>query len=118
MKTYRNICRGLFACVCSILLFASCGSVGSVAGGLNDESYIVLSANRQYVGSKVLVMIDGGSGVEVRVRKDGANAVRRGSRLVVQPGRHQVQVVDEMGKVLFDKEVFVSTRSERKIDLP
>lgn len=117
MRTYRNICCSLFALVCSLLL-ASCGSVGSVSGGLNDESYIVFSANRQYVGSKVSVVIDGANGVEVHVRKDGANAVRRGSRLVVQPGRHQVRVIDQDGKVLFNKEIFVSTRSERKIDLP
>lgn len=118
MLNYRIMCKGLLAGFLFVFMLASCGSVSSLSGGLNDESYVVLAASREFVGRDVILSIDDQEPIRLRVRKDGNNAVRRGERIVIQPGKHRVRVESMEGRLLFDKEIFVSTRNARKIELP
>ena len=45
-----------------LLGLSSCGTTASVAGGLNDEAYLVVASSGKYLGQKVEVLIDEVSG--------------------------------------------------------
>lgn len=96
---------------------ASCGSTASISGGLTDESYVVLTAKKEYVGQTVYLSIDGAEAVPVRLTRDD-NKARKASRITVQPGRHQVSITDQARKQLYRQEIFVSTRNSKLIALP
>lgn len=101
-----------------VLTLSSCGSVASRSGGLNDEAYILVTSGRVFKGEYVLVHIDDLPAQEVKARREGNKAVRRGERLAITPGRHRVAVVDRLGQLLYDKEIFISSRSTKTITIP
>lgn len=102
----------------AMLAVLSCGSVASSSGGLNDEAYILVASGRVFSGKHVLVHIDDLPAQEVKAKRAGNKAVRRGERLVITPGKHRVAVLDRSGQLLFDKEIFVSSRSTKTINIP
>lgn len=100
------------------LLLWSCGAVSSKSGGLSDEAYLLVSATKEYVHTSVLVSIDGNEPIETSVSRDGNMAVRKGQRIAIAPGKHHIMVQNKRGTLLFDKQIFVSTRNTKTIVLP
>lgn len=115
MKRYI---QRLFASLSVILLTLSCGTVGSKSGGLNDEAYIIVASGEKYQGVTVVVFVDKHPGRTVLAIREGGDSNRNSHRLVVQPGRRRVVVEDMSGGILFDKEIFVSTRNTKTIVIP
>ena len=106
----------LFTLTLTLLLgIASCGSTASLSGGLNDEAYLVVSSS-VYRGQKVYVSIDEESVVGiVAIRPD--QVTPKAKRITITPGRHLVRIHDAENRKLFEKEIFVSTRSTKTITL-
>ncbi|WP_304296141.1 hypothetical protein [Porphyromonas gulae] len=116
----RNIIHSLIVLlvlVTSVAAFSSCGSVASASYGMQDESYLIVTASKQYLGETVFVSIDGDSTVQAVPIKE-KHAVRKGKRIVVSPGKHTVVVTDRAGVRLYEKQIFVSTNNGKMIHLP
>ena len=107
----------LFTLTLTLLLgVASCGSTVSLSGGLNDEAYLVVASSSVYQGHKVYVSIDEESVVGiVAIRPD--QVTPKAKRITITPGRHLIRVHDAETRKLFEKEIFVSTRSTKTITL-
>lgn len=99
-----------------LLGLSSCGTTASVAGGLNDEAYLVVASSGKHLGQKVEVLIDEVSTVSI-VPVKPQDVTRSAKRITITPGRHQILVRDRAGQVLFAKEIFISTRSAKTITL-
>lgn len=101
-----------------VMALSACGTVASKSGGLADEAYIQLSSTKHYRGSEVLISIDQAEPIPVKVSRDGNEVTRKGLRLAVTPGRHQVVIRDKQGRKLYERQIFVSTRNSKNIVLP
>lgn len=97
--------------------FFSCGSYASMSTGQEPESYIIVSADKIYKDKKVDVRVDDLNTFEVKAVAP-RHIVRKGERIVVHPGSHDVVVKDKEGKILFNKTIFVSARFSKLIELP
>lgn len=116
-KNIINFLIVLLVFVTSAAAFSSCGSVASVSYGMQDESYLIVTAGKQYLGETVFVSIDGESTVQVVPIKE-KHAVRKGKRIIVSPGKHMVVISDQSGVRLYEKQIFVSTNNGKMIHLP
>ncbi|KGN73888.1 hypothetical protein HQ47_06505 [Porphyromonas macacae] len=117
MKSIKSIIALVTLLSVTIIGLSSCGSTASVSGGLNDESFIIVAAQNRYHKQEVLVHIDKEAPVLTKALRKN-QAVRKGDRLIVSPGRHRIMVVDKMGNKLFDKDIFISTRNSKIIRIP
>lgn len=113
----RHLALGLLVALSMMLTLGSCGSTASISGGLSDEAYVILSANRTYINETVYVQIDAEESIPVKVVRDD-EAARTGRRIVLKPGKHRIVVFDSAGKVLYNQHIFVSTRNAKTIVLP
>lgn len=118
MKTKTSQIRQLLCLFLICLIFSTCGTVSSKSGGVGDDAYLVLSSTQKYYGHTVLLSIDDNIPLEVSVSRDGNWAVRKGHRLAITPGKHHILVKDKQGRLLYDRQIFVSTRNTRTIVLP
>lgn len=84
--------------------------------GLDDIAYLLFVGSDEYAGKKVYVTIDSDKTFEAKAVKQ-EKAHRRGTQYGISTGRHTVKVSSE-GKVLYQKDIFVSTQEVKQIILP
>lgn len=117
MKRLFHLGLGLLLGLVVLLSLGSCGTTTSLSGGLSDEAYVVVSANRTYINQTVYVQIDARESIPVKaVRED--KSTQEGQRLVVKPGKHRIVIFDHLGQVIYNQHIFVSTRNAKVIVLP
>lgn len=99
-----------------VLLAATGCNLGnySRSSGLQDQAYISLVAPKK---GTALVSVDGAAPVAMTVVKarKGYNYAAK-HRLLVGVGKHRVRI-EQNGRVVFDRDIFVSTREVKQIEL-
>lgn len=103
-----------------LLLFVLCVTAGcnlgnySRSSGLQDQAYISLVAPKK---GRALISVDGAAPVDMKVVKarKGYNYAAK-HRIVVAVGKHRVRV-EQDGRVVFDRDIFVSSREVKQIEL-
>lgn len=90
----------------------SCGS-GKWKGRYGLSAF---TSPGEYAGKEVTVMLDGKKPFEAKVVK-AKNANRKGTSYAVSTGRRKINVTYN-GKVIYSKEIFVSTQETKIITLP
>lgn len=113
---FRHIASLISGLILTMIL-SSCGSTATMTTGLENESYIIVTSDNQYKNKEVVVRVDDMNTYEVKALPS-KHVVRKGKRIVVHPGSHDVVVKDRAGKTLFDKTIFVSSRFSKLIELP
>ena len=76
-----------------LVIGVSCGTTASMSGGLSDDSYLGIVAERP------------------------DQVTRHAKRITITPGKHVILVHDTAGRKIFQQEIFVSTRSTKTITL-
>lgn len=110
----------LFA-VCVLLaalLLTSCRVKYPVAqeSGQEDIAYLLFVSHDQYDDETVHVKLDNTSfDANVIIER---NAKRKGTAYSVAPGRRKITVTDRGGRVLYSKEIMLSTQETKQIMLP
>ncbi|MEG1749645.1 MAG: hypothetical protein RRZ65_09135 [Tannerellaceae bacterium] len=101
----------------SFCLFLTGCKVGNVAvsQGLSDQSYLYFVSTQKYA-APVRVTIDGTTTFDAKVIKEGKHTVK-GNTYAVATGKRRV-AVSSGGKVVWEREVFLSTQETKKIILP
>lgn len=109
-----------FLMICLLAAAALCCTTGCNLGnysrttGLQDEAYVSLVGPRS---GKALVTIDDGAPFEMEVVKSKkAYNYADKHKAAVGVGRHRVRV-EYGGRVVFDREVFLSSREVKRIEL-
>ncbi|MBO6012703.1 MAG: hypothetical protein J6P82_04205 [Bacteroidales bacterium] len=113
MKRYYSFLLALLA----TLAFVSCGSLPvSQQSGADDVAYLLFVSPDQYKGENVSVQLDGTTFQAEVVSEKKAH--RKGTAYRVAPGTRSLTVKDNQGKILYQKQIFLSTQETKKILLP
>lgn len=100
-----------------LIAFTSC-KVGytSEARGKTPEAYLQFVQTQTVYEQGVTVTIDGKTTFNAKVDKETRRGVK-GNKYAIAPGRHQVKVIFG-DKLLYEREVFVSSQELKQITLP
>jgi lipoprotein len=105
---------GIFAVFCLLLSGCKVGNVAS-SQGLSDQAFLFFTSTHKY-RTPVSVTIDKTTHFDAKVVKEGKHTVK-GDTYAVATGKRHV-VVSYQGKILFERDVFLSTQETKKIALP
>ncbi len=105
---------GILAAFC--LLMTSC-KVGNMASsqGMNDQAFLYFTSTQKY-SEPVNVTLDNKVHFDAKVVKEGPHTVK-GDTYAVGTGKRHI-VVSYKNKIIFEKEIFLSTQDTKKITLP
>lgn len=114
MMKNKTIIYVLLTFVC--LAFSGC-KVGNVPSsqGLSDQAFLYFVSINKYPGT-VEVTIDNQTIFEAKVVKEKKGTVK-GDIYAVATGKRHVKV-NFRGKIIFERDVFLSTQETKKIALP
>jgi len=107
----------LFSCLIILCTLLSSCKVGRYTEekGLSDQAYLLFVSNEKY-DDAVQVTIDENATFNAIVLKEKKMTVK-GNKYAIATGRRHLKVTFK-DKVLYDKEIFVSTQETKKIQLP
>lgn len=105
-----------FFMIISSLLFSSCGGIKTSSQGLENASYLEFIATPGDYSGGVDVTVDGTTTFNALVHKDLARKIK-GEVYSVSTGTHTI-AVSYKGKLLVQKQIFVSAQETKKIVLP
>lgn len=104
----------LTATFCLLLTSCKVGNV-AVSQGLSDQSYLYFVSTQKY-SDPVKVTLDGTTTFDAQVVKEKKHTVK-GNTYAVATGKRYISVSSQ-GKVIWEREVFLSTQETKKIILP
>lgn len=104
----------LFVCFCALISSCKVGNY-SQESGLPDQAYLLFVSNNEYK-EDVQVSIDNTTTFNAKVLKEKKGTIK-GNTYAIAKGRRSITVKFQ-GKVIFEKEIFVSTQETKKIQLP
>ncbi|HPV19668.1 MAG TPA: hypothetical protein PLT53_11225 [Prolixibacteraceae bacterium] len=97
-------------------LLSGCGGIKTLSSGLENEAYLeFIGAPNDYSGG-VDVIIDDTNIFKAEVHKDLARKVKS-EVYAISTGTHKI-AVSYNGKLLFQKQIFISAQETKKIVLP
>lgn len=101
-----------------VMLLGSCRAHYPVAqqSGKEDVGYLLFISEGNRSNSEVEVFLDNGTSFTAKTVK-AKKANRRGTQYSISTGRHQI-TVKQGGKVLYQKELLISTQEVKQIKLP
>lgn len=107
-----------FGILCLSLLFFACKANYPVAqqSGKEDMAFLLFVSPELCAGKKVQVTVDSAEPFEAHVVKSN-KANRRGTQYGIATGRRKL-TVSYQGKIVYQKEIFVSTQEVKQIVLP
>lgn len=108
--------KALFILVIGFLFLASCGGIKTASYGLENESFLEFIGNPSNYSGGVDVLIDDNTSFKAQVVKDKKGKMR-GNVYAISTGTHLVSV-SYNNKVIFKKQIFISTQESKKIVLP
>lgn len=104
----------LFVSICTLISSCKVGNY-SQEGGLPDQAYLLFVANEKY-SNDVQVTIDNTTTFNAKVLKEKKGTIK-GNTYAIAKGRRAIKVSFQ-GKIIFEKEIFVSAQETKKIQLP
>lgn len=116
MKIYKSL-LAMFVTI-FIFIFSGCKTGNfSSEGGKEDVAYLFFASRGELAGEHITVNIDNGTPFDVKVQKDKKDKAKwRGHLYSINPGNRKI-IVTYKGKILIDKQIFVSTQQTKQIDL-
>ena len=98
--------------------FTSCKvGVVSKSGGIDNQSYLqFIQGGKQSYENGVIVYVDDNPAFTAKVDKTKKNRIK-GNSYVINPGTRHIKVVDNE-KILYEKNIVISTQETKKIILP
>ena len=100
--------------ICALVSSCKVGSY-SQERGLPDQAYLLFVANEKY-SNDVQVTIDNTTTFNAKVLKEKKGTIK-GNTYAIAKGRRAIKVSFQ-GKIIFEKEIFVSAQETKKIQLP
>lgn len=98
------------------ILTVSCTGVKTVSKGLNNESYIEMISNSGNYSDGVEVVIDDNISFNAQVNK-GISKRPKGNIYSISTGKHTI-TVKHNNKVIYSKQIFISSQETKQITLP
>ncbi len=98
------------------ILLSGCGGIKTLSSGLENESFLeFIGVPNDYSGG-VDVTVDDVTNFKAEVHKDLARKVK-GEVYAISTGTHKI-AVSYKGKLLYQKQIFISAQETKKIVLP
>lgn len=97
-----------------LIFFSSCTGLKSTTSGLNNEAFIEIIGKPSRFSGGVDVKIDDKLNFKAQVKKD--KDIAKGSVYAIASGNHSIEI-SYNGKIIFKKQIFVSSQETRKIVL-
>ncbi|BEH00005.1 hypothetical protein [Bacteroides sedimenti] len=101
-------------CICALLTSCKVGNY-SQERGLPDQAYLLFVANEAYEG-EVQVTVDNETTFNAKVIKEKKGTIKR-DLYAIAKGKRYIKV-SYNGKVIYEREIFVSAQETKKIQLP
>lgn len=98
------------------LLFSGCKAPVAQQSGKDDIAYLLFVSPKKYAGKEVTVALDNQEPFTAMVVNE-KHSKRKGTQYGVKTGPRRIKVTSE-GKVLYEKNIFVSTQQVKQITLP
>ncbi len=102
--------------VIGLFAITGCTSIKTATKGLESQSFIELVGNPDTYSEKVDVTIDDKSTFKAEVNKIGAKRPK-GTVYAISTGKHIIKVKYK-SKIIYTKQIFVSTQETKQIILP
>jgi hypothetical protein len=99
-----------------ILLLTSCGGTKTLSQGKENESYLEFISQAVKYPDGVDVNVDNKTTFKAEVYKSNANRTKS-TVYAITPGTHTISV-SLNNKLLYQKQIFVSTQETKTISLP
>lgn len=99
----------------SALLFG-CKTPVAQQTGKEDVAFLLFVSPNKYAGQKVSVTLDDGENFAVNVVKE-KKSKRKGTQYMVKTGPRKIKVISN-GKILYQKQIFLSSQEVKQIILP
>lgn len=80
-----------------------------------QSPFILITSNNYYKNEKVMVVVDNDPPYRIKVKRANRG---KGHRIMVRPGKHFVQIIDQRGNRIFARMVYASPDSPAIINLP
>lgn len=110
----KSFIYGVLTLVCLLLSGCKVGNVPS-SQGLSDQAFLYFVSINKYP-QPVEVTIDNQTSFNAKVVKEKKGTVK-GNIYAVATGKRHVKVSSQ-GKIIFERDVFLSTQETKKIALP
>ncbi|MDR3653448.1 MAG: hypothetical protein P4L34_10845 [Paludibacter sp.] len=107
--------KNLFIAI-SLILLTSCGGIKTSSSGLEKESFLEFIGSPSNYSGGVDVSVDNKTTFNAEVYNDKASRVK-GKVYAISTGQHVISVTYK-NRVIFNKQIFLSTQETKKILLP
>ena len=99
-----------------LLILTSCGGTKTASRGLTNESYLEFIGKPSYYSEGVQVVVDENIPFVAKVYNDRVGRLR-GEVYAISTGSHNLKVYFE-NKLIYNKQIFITTQESKKIILP